>query len=834
LSKRQLFPVKGSNPTGRRLAKFSFVLTCFIILLTTAGTSFGESYNVDIPSQVADLAFRAFAEQTDYNMIYSIEDLGNPKTQAVTGTYSAEQALDILLDGTGLGFKKTGEKTIVIKKTSPPKAIQTAVQSADKAIQKSGSAGQPRGESYDDYMFEETIVTATKRNVKLQDVPLAITALNENRLKELGAKGFEDFANTIPGLVMGQVDRNRGSFVIRGVATVGNQTQSPVGLYIDDMPTLDSFAATSAPDLNLFDVNRVEVLRGPQGTLFGSGALGGAIRVITNKPELTTFAVEVDTELSTITDGSENYAVNAMVNVPVVKDRLALRGVAYYRDESGWEDNVGVGVEESNSSVTSGARIMARLQATDELQLTATVTYQNIEVDDGYMLSLLPNGQVERNTFMLEPSEFELTIYNLAATYDLGWAELFSSTSYGVKDTYYANDITALATAILGLPIPSPFVRNEEVGTFVQEVRLTSSDESRLKWIAGAFYLKATDPRVYEQSITIPGSGAIFGLFGFPSDVIYNENSETETQERALFGEVTYELTDGLEATFGMRWFDYNFDRLQVVDGFLNFGRTEEQLDASDSGVITKFVLSYHVNDDAMVYAQAAEGYRVGNANSAIPDPTVPVEYGPDSLWNYEIGAKTVWFDNHLIANGAIYYIDWKDIQLDQITGPFNYINNGGEAHTMGLELELSWLPIRGLNLSSAITLMEAEIDTANDLIGARKGDRMPWVPEFSIANAAQYSFPVLGDAIGHVRIDHQYIGRAYSQFNPADSLEMGHYHQVNLRAGLMFESWEVSLFARNLFDEDSVALGFRNDILGNQLTQQRPRIIGLNVRVRF
>ncbi|MBW2370691.1 MAG: TonB-dependent receptor, partial [Deltaproteobacteria bacterium] len=246
------------------------------------------------------------------------------------------------------------------------------------------------------------------------------------------------------------------------------------------------------------------------------------------------------------------------------------------------------------------------------------------------------------------------------------------------------------------------------------------------------------------------------------------------------------------------------------------------------------FILSYHVNDDAMVYAQAAQGYRVGNANPAIPDPAVPAEYGPDSLWNYEIGAKTAWFDNHLIANGAIYYIDWTDIQLDLMTGPFNYINNGGEAHSMGLELELSWRPIKGLSLTSAVTLMEAEIDTANEIIGARKGDRMPWVPEFSIANAAQYSFPMFEAAVGHVRIDHQYIGQAYSLFNPADSLEMGDYHQVNFRAGLMFESWEVSLFARNLFDEDGFAFGYRHDILGDMATQQRPRIIGLNVRVRF
>jgi iron complex outermembrane recepter protein len=682
--------------------------------------------------------------------------------------------------------------------------------------------------------LEEIIVTATKRAEALQDVPLAITALSGDQLTRIGASGFADFYRSAPGLTFNQGDANRGKFSIRGISTgmtLGN-TQSTVAVYIDELPTLDTFGASSMADLHLFDIERVEVLRGPQGTLFGSGAMGGAVRVITRKPDTQEFTGAVSTQLDSTRDGDMSSAVNAMVNLPLLEDRLALRVVGYYRDVGGYVGNVGTGERDANRSIVRGGRAALLFEATEQLTLTGSVSYQESTPRDGAALNATVDGKLVRRTLMPEFMDNELTIYNLTAEYDLGAATLFSSSTFAKNTSFQQVDLAS----VFGTPGAHSRTTSESEA-FAQELRLASNGDGPLSWIVGAFYLDRD--RDMNIVLTWPGAGAIFGP-AFPSDVIYDAYLQPPTTEKALFGEVSYGLGERWEATLGARWFENDSTYEEHTSGMLNRGTTQTFRDTTQRKATPKLLLSYKPGADAKIYAQASQGYRVGQNNAAIPpDPDTlrpaPTYYEADTLWNYELGAKTEWLDGRLIVNGALYYIDWSDIQLDQRRRDnFNYIANIGEAHSMGVELEVSARPLPGLQLSSAVAFTEAQIDEDNATLATpvRKGDRLPGVAEFTISNAIDYTLALRDAWSGYGRLDHQYVGESFDTFDRSRALPMGDYHVVNLRTGVTNDRWELALYARNVLDSNKVVTAFRGVEEVRYL--QQPRTLGLEVNVRL
>lgn len=682
-------------------------------------------------------------------------------------------------------------------------------------------------------MIEEIVVTATKRTVGLQDVPLAITALSGDQLERIGAVGFADFYRSAPGLTFNQTDPGSGTFSMRGVSTsiTGGNVQPTVALYIDELPTLETFGASGAPDLQLFDIERVEVLRGPQGTLFGSGSMGGAVRVITRKPQLNDLGGALSVQGSSTHDGGTGQVYNGMINLPLVTDRLALRAVGYYRETGGYVDNVGLDEDDSNRLSSRGGRASLLYQATDELKFTGTVTHQRMNSRDRAALNPEVNGKLARSTVLPEFTNSEFTIYNLTAEYDFGSVTLFSSSSYANTESEYQIDLASIFFGIRGARSNT----TNESSTFAQELRLSSNTDGRLSWVSGAFYVdRDRDMNVLLQ---FPGAGAIFGA---PSDVIYDSLIQPPATEKALFGEVSYKLSDRWEATLGARWFENESTYKERTSGFLNGGTTRSQSDTSQSKATPKAVLNYRPSDDAMIYLLASQGYRVGQSNAPIPpDPATgvpsPAAYDADTLWNYELGAKTSWLDGRLVLNGAFYYIDWSDIQLDlSRSDSFFYIDNIGEAHSLGAEIELTAQLSRGLRFSTAISVVEAEMDEDNAALAkpVRRGDRMPGVPELTASTTLDYGFPLHGAWNGYGRIDHQYVGKSYDTFDRSQALEMGDYHLVNLRVGVINDQWEMALFARNLMDSDEVMTAYRG--VGAVRYLLEPRTIGVEINARF
>lgn len=765
---------------------------------------------IDIPPQALAAALQTFAKGSNVQLVYVAEEIDGVRTRGVTGELTQEEALRQLLSGTGLTFKYLDEKTVTIMPAG------TGASSADQAVPE----------------IEQVIVTAQRREQNLQDVPISITALGEAKLRALGAYEFADFARTVPGLTFNEFGHNDGSFTIRGVSSSmdGGGIQATVGTYIDDLPSMDTYAGLSNPDLYLFDVNRVEVLRGPQGTLFGSGAMGGAVRVITNKPDAQRFAAAADMLVSTTQDGEESYGVSAMANIPL-SDALALRVVGYKRDNGGWVDSVEFGKDRDDVQ-TVGGRVMLKYQATDKLALTGTITYQNSEPADGTAFTNIVDGKPVRDRLVPELVDDRFTVYNLVAEYEFDTMRLRSATTYAKKEVYEQQDATASTRAIFGAATPASNLNwQESSNNFFQELHLFSTTNKPLSWFVGAFYRKQNN-RNYDFSWIVPGSEDQFGSgpAGAAGDDVYSFVDVSDTSERAVFGELSYKLTSQLEATVGARYFENSYDNRNTTQGALNGGFSTLDLRSREEKATYKFVLSYTINDTAMIYAQAAEGYRVGNANPPVPDPTPPT-FGPDSLWNYELGAKTAWLDRRLTLNGAVYFIDWRQMQLSQYSpGGWFYVTNVGSTRSMGAELEIEAQLSDRLSYSGGLAWNDAKIKADNPAINAMAGDRVPGVAHFTLSNQLRYDLPLSDTMNAYVRLNHQYIGGSYGTFNRATAVPMGDYHVVGLRIGAILDRWDISLFANNLLNDDAVVAALDSSLM----YILRPRTIGVNARFTF
>lgn len=675
---------------------------------------------------------------------------------------------------------------------------------------------------------EDIIVTATRRETLLQDTPLSISVFSERELSAMGADGFMGFSRSAPGLTLNQGDPGRGNFAIRGISTgigASAENQAPVALYVDEFPTDDSRGANSIADLSLFDVKRVEVLRGPQGTLFGSGALGGAIRVITNHPDPSRTEARLVGDYWLTRGGADSKAIKGMINLPIIEDRLALRAVGYYRDTGGYVDNVATGRRNANGDSAHGGRISLRLDATERLNVTATAIYQRSENDGSAALDAVVDGKWVRANRQPNSMKSSIQTYNILAEYDMGWASLMSSTTWSRKRTDLKQ---GFERAFADLPLR---IRNPDRGAgFAQELRLTSQGDGPFSWVAGAFYFNRRRHAVSE--FEVPGAAE---ALGYETDILQLARLHLKDTERALYGEGSYRIDDRLSATIGLRWFSNTAIYADTQSGPQAGGQeiATGPLKRRDSKVTPKFVLSYKAAQNAMIYVSGAQGYRIGGAN--VPnalDPAVPDRYRPDSLWNYELGAKTTWLDGKLILNAALYYIDWSDIQIERTaTNDVGFQDNGGKAHSAGIELEATVKPLRGLELSSAVSLNRARADETVPGTRILKGDHLPGARGFTISNSIEYSGVLSSTLDAFVRADHQYQGSAYSDFDNANAAKLPAYHLINLRIGVTHGAWKASLYSNNLLNNQRAML---TTVDATRIYRLVPRTIGIAIETAF
>lgn len=748
--------------------------------------------------------------------------------------------------------------------------------------------------------FEKIIVTGTRRVNDVQDVPVNITALSAVQMERDRVYDLVDVAKWVPGLtIVDQGGRNSNTIIVRGLNTDSlgpsgtNDGGGTVATYLGEIPLY--------LDMKLTDVDRVEVLMGPQGTLYGAGTLGGAIRYIPKKAEMDVIEGQVygDINNTAQSDGT-GTTFGGLINVPLIEDVLAVRASFQHLKDPGFIDyayvvqEIGVSnpqppageydqnlkrVKDANGESTDTARVSLRWTPVDELEVNFNYYYQDQDVEGRNLVhqESFNTGPYESGLRVEEPNNLKSTLYSLEMSYDLGFAELVSATGFSKYDELGNRDQTDLLLdfeyGYESFPSFTAFTREiQQDETTTQEWRLVSSSDSELSWIVGYFYNKY-DSFATSEEFT-PGIPEFYGI-SRPDNLEYYSVFDGTQKEQALFGEVGYEVTDELSITLGARFYEYETDVTQGFDlPLLNtlYGSPSDQIEpnlvtngAKDDGSLFKLNIGYDLTDDALVFFTASEGYRIGGVNSvaectpedlgsqgqalcALPEEVLIL---PDETKNYELGIHSTWLKNTLIVNGSIFYIDWNDIQIADVTqnGSINITVNGGKAKSQGLELSMKALLGDGWSTQGSYAYTNAEL--ATDELGfvdgddAFKGDRLPGSPEHTFSFGVTYDTEVFDGMPLLVNYGMNYTGDIYTRVGLRDFGEkLPSYTLHNLSMTLTGDAWDVTLYAKNLFDEYAVTStrsgrediravnGFDVRSYGRYINQ--PRTVGVEFTYNF
>ena len=725
--------------------------------------------------------------------------------------------------------------------------------------------------------IEEVVVTALKRSSTLQDTPIAISALTNEGLERVGADDFVDFVGSVPGLTLR--DNGPGSTrpTIRGIASPG---EPQVGVYFDEAlvvgaPGTTNDAGLRSPELKPFDLERVEVLKGPQGTLYGGGSMGGTLRFITKKPNAEKFEGKISLEGSTVKHGDAGYQVNGMINIPIIKEQLALRVVAFKRDDPGFVDNIAYGKDDINDVDTEGGRVSIRWTPTDRFMATGTVYYQEQNVGGGFHYNpSIDDGNPKTDALSREPYNDEQVLYNLTLEYGFDWADALYSYSWFDRDAVFR-----FHNGFTGFPFPPVLsTQPEPLQAFSHELRLSSSGQNVIDWTVGAFY---SDRNAFVDSrVQYPGAD---GRVVDDRLFLFRRTVNSDLIQRAIYGEATWHVNDRLALTAGIRYFDVDsgsdvINRVNVPGLGLPSGTPGRSLPyrvnvtrGSENGTIFKVHGAYHFTDDLLAYASFSQGFRPGGANQntssiALTDPGnvgVPEEFKSDTLDSYEIGVHSQWFDNRLTLNAAVYYIDWSDIVLGgrSATGLFGFLNNADSASATGFELESAFDLGEDFRLTAALSYVDAELDAdapvnragANHSRSGLKGDPIPNVPEWTVNASMEYGHPLPWmDLRGYVYLDVNYVGENFADFNEflldintlvpttrpnVQFNKQGDYAIVDLRVGVEGDDWAATLFLENVFDERAITHIFEDGTFRldpGQNFLEKPRTFGVTLSRDF
>ena len=663
----------------------------------------------------------------------------------------------------------------------------------------------------------DIIVTATKRASTLQDVPFSINAQTQADIQKSGAVTLEDLARSVAGLTIQNLGPGQSQVSVRGVSAgqiVRDQpgVKEQVGVYLDEsVVSLSLFT----PDFDLFDLNRVETLRGPQGTLFGSGSVGGTIRYITNQPNTEKLEGQVEGNVNFIDGGSMGGSAKGAINLPV-NEMIAVRAVGYYTRYGGFVDALGEGgtvKKNVNDGERYGGRLSILFKPTETISITPRVVYQKVTTNgfnrqEAYNLfanpytTTRPKIQLgERQQYLLLDEGFkdETFLADLTANVDVGGVTLTSVTTYINRDILVSRDASALTGSVsvdLGYPtaavlLPSNLRDTTDLKTWTQEVRLASNGSGPFQWLIGGFY--SDIDRGYTQRLPTPGydafTDAVLGAGtsaavanGFPANSPYNSDIPYKIKQKAVFGEASYDFGK-LKVSAGGRYYDFKESRDFVSGGlFANGDRRLDDRTKSD-GFTPRVIATFEPSSNVSINLQAAKGFRLGGVNDPLNLPLcspadAPIygnrpTYKDETLWNYEAGLKSQF--GALTFNASLFRNDIKNLQVTADAGSCSsrVVFNVPKAHATGLELEMSARPAPGLTVGLNGTYVDSKFDssvtdaTGAVIAGIRDGNRLPTVPKFQMSANAGYEFPLQSSWDGFVNASVQYVGDRYTQ--PSD-----------------------------------------------------------------
>ena len=807
-------------------------------------------------------------------------------------------------------------------------ADSTVVSQAEKAA---GEKSSPAGQDYssDDadprmsggYGLEKMIVTATRRESDVQDVGFSVNVQSEEELQRLNTANIEELANNVAGLSIQNLGPGQSVVNIRGVSSgqiVRDQpgVKEQVGVYLDETPiSLSLFT----PDLDLFDLNRVETLRGPQGTLFGAGSIGGTVRYITNQPQLSVVETKSEVDMNLVGEDSFGGHLKTAFNVPL-GETAAVRMVAYGTKYAGFIDalrETGGTKEDVNNGRRFGGRLSLLFKPTDNISVTPRIVYQNIDMNgfnrdevfnlyaNPYTTTRTPVTLGKRQQYLLRDEGFEDKTLITDTVAEMALENLLSVKymfSYTKRDILVSRDASALAGSVTVNPfavlnpdvftdevvlLPSNLRDTTDLKQMTHEVHFASNNESMIQWLAGVFY--SNTDRDYGQKLPTPAYDAAVDAHygkethdgvrnGFPdTDSPYVSELTYDLRQVALFGESTLTLLDRLDLTAGLRWYDWKEDKTFKSGGiFSNSAAQNQEVTTSSNGFAPRFMANYKVTDQVAVNAQVSRGFRLGGVN----DPLNALlcgesydtfrkfqEFEDETLWNYEFGFKSQF--EPVTLNASVFYTDIKNLGVNVDAGSCSsrVTISVPEAHTVGSEVELSAQPADSLLFTFAGSYVRGRFDstitTEGDtaLLGIKKGNRLPSVPDWQLSASATYTFPgILRADEGYLTAAWQYVGSQITQ--PGDQvegagtfthnlpgfggltgnetttldLELDPYHLINLSTGLVYRNLEFMLYVKNLTDKNA-RLSFDRERGGRARLSYRviqPRTFGLVTRMYF
>lgn len=706
---------------------------------------------------------------------------------------------------------------------------------------------------------DEVVVTATKRAASLLEVPLAVTAISGDALTETGVLSIDGLTRLDPAFQVNAKAPGDTQIIMRGLQSAG---ASMVSVYMDEaVVTGDDFEGNGGRQLplQLYDVDRVEILKGPQGTLFGAGSMGGTVRVLTNQPDLRNYGFSMGASGAGGSGVNPLYDVWGAANLPVISDELALRVVAWSDSGGGWIDRRDNprSLSNTNDEHISGGRAIGTWQALDDLKVTFTAVTQSTVVDDGsaYRMSLGPylNGDVVQDYL-----DDQYKLYSVVGEYRLPLGTITASSSRTQRNTFDKTDVTPTAQGFLGLP--GNYAGNElqNLAVWSSELRFASNFPGPFQLVSGVFYEQDRDTRSYSYAAaTVGGFNSPCTMYqdcvdsGNAADVIAAISRRRDTDHYAIYAQGDYAITNALTFTAGARlyraqlsWSDRQDQslRFSLSDPVQSAPRYTDYPDSTQRNTSYNFSLDWRPVDQLALYARAASGFRLGGLTSASTralDPTVPLSYKSDALWNYELGAKWSGFEHKVSVDASVFRLNWSDMQVTRYSsiGVGSYLGNAGKARVNGAELQATVRPLKGLSVSLGATFTDAKLTedqpgvAQDDATAGRNGDPVPLVPRWTYTGLVRQEFPLL-QRVGYVQGSFNYRGAEATNFHAGDYyIALPSYFLLDLAAGMTFDHWDAGIFVQNVTDRVAVtgAVALDGTAFGDaNLTSARPRMFGI------
>lgn len=823
----------------------------------------------NIPAESLGAALQQLAKDRNFQIVYVSEEVNSLRTEGAVGEFNTEEALKQLLKGTGMTYRYLDEKTVTILPASMPSGTGGSAPQSPRSQPTSSTAGEAQSEGQDsiaqrfllaqttsgrlpsstvvesqrkraevpEVPLQEVIVSAQKRPERLIDTPVSVSVISADELTSTGANQFRDYARSVPGLNI--LTNGAGDMIVsmRGV-TVGTDVGPTVGIYVDDVPYGSSssltFAYTLGLDLSPLDLERIEVLKGPQGTLYGASSMGGAIKYITPRPSTDAFFGSAQAGVSGTQDGATNYDVAAAANVPIAST-LALRASGFESHDGGYIDNVARDENNVNRSDVYGGRVDLLFTPSEALSIRVNGLLQDIGRaglgDATYTLAgAKPYGSLGQFRPTAEPFHQQFRLFSGTIDYNFDWASLTSITSYQSTRTDWRIDTSALLGAVAQRIFGQPFggISSDQHAPndkFVQEVRLSSERSKPLQWVVGGFYT--------HESSSLEAQYLLFDQMGVIAPYNLSTVDAPETfEEAAAFGTVTWSLTDAFDIAGGIRYAHDRDQATQNGSGVLSGSRPT----ATSSDDVATYLADarYHFTPNATAYFRYATGYRPGGPNYVVLNPATglpvgPPSFKPDSIRSYELGFKSETDDKRFAIELAGFLNDWTDIQAFSVQGSVAFRANGSAATTQGVEASFVAQPLDSLKLSGNLAYVHAYLTAASADLHAPEGAQLPTTPHFTTNWSGDYYFseaalrPFLG-------MTYQYVSSRPAVFGSTYTLP--DYETVDLHAGLTLRRVKLELHARNVLDARGQLSAY---ISGSpRVAIIEPRTVGLTASTAF